>query len=242
VIVKAGDLINARAKAAIDKLEEKLAADRAQIDLVHALGKAQASMSSLKKETESARRRLWWMSLLGIPAVGAGLAIWWLRRSRSPDIFLPNGIEQIGPPNDSNEATPAIVVHDSLPVVVHSWRTRAVAAERRVQKLTYALRVRLAPQLARWMAQKFVQQLLSNRKRLLQVQQQAEAEIAELERRLAEMQAPLQQRLRAYENRIVQLEEQLLAKDIQNRELVQFAIASTRRKLEKERGLVVEWD
>jgi hypothetical protein len=128
-------------------------------------------------------------------------------------------------------------------VLARSWRARAMAAERRVQKLTYALRMRLAPHLARWIAHKFVQQLLSNRRQLLEVQQQAEAEIAALEKHLAQLQAPLEQRMRAYEERIVRLEEQLLTKDQQNRELVQFAIASARVRLERERMAAgVEWD
>jgi hypothetical protein len=236
-IVKAGDVIDLRAKAALDKLDEKRAMDREQLYLVHALGKAQADMSSLKHETESARRRAWLMSVAAIGVAATGLVIWRLRPQRSTiPLLLP---ERSG---DVSAGLLATSEDLALPVVANSWRVRAVTAERRVQKLTHALQIRLAPHLARWLAHKWVQQVISNRKQLLEVQRQAEAEIAALETRLAEMQAPLQERLRAYENRIIELEEQLLLKDQQNRELIEMTIATARLKLEKELAASMEWN
>ena len=89
----------------------------------------------------------------------------------------------------------------------------------------------MAPHLARWLAQKFVRQLLSHRKQLVEVQQQAEAEINELERRLSQIRAPFEERIRAYEERIAQLEKVLATKEQQNRDLIEITIATARKKL-----------
>ena len=49
--------------------------------------------------------------------------------------------------------------------------------------------------------------------------------------------------LQAYENRIIELEHQVRAKDEQNRELVQLTIAAAREKLELERVAAgMEWN
>jgi hypothetical protein len=123
------------------------------------------------------------------------------------------------------------------------WRDRALTSERRVAKLTRAIRMRIAPHLARWLAHKMVQQLLSNRRQLLNVQRQAEAEVEALEQRLESLKLPFQERIRAYEERIGELEKQLELKDDQNRELLRLTIASTRRKLELAHSKVpTEWN
>ena len=86
-------------------------------------------------------------------------------------------------------------------------------------------------------------QLVSNRKQLLAVQRQAEEEIELLERRLEQMQAPFKERIRAYENRISELEKNLAEKDHQNRELIRMTIATARRKLELEHAKSAsEWN
>jgi len=235
-IVTAAQVIDSRTKAALDKLAKKSAIDQEQIRLVHALGKAQADMSSLKHESESARRRALWMSVAGFGAAASGLVIWRLRPRRSAPSLLPQRLGDI--------SADLVVANEEAarPVVADSWRARAVTAERRAQKLTHALQIRIAPHLARWLAHKWVQQVISNRKQLLEVQRQAEAEIAALENRLAQMHAPLQERLHAYESRIVKLEEQLLLRDQQNKELIEMTIATARKSLEKELAASMEWN
>lgn len=116
------------------------------------------------------------------------------------------------------------------------WKARALAAEARADKATALLRARLMPQMARWMMSELVQRLVSHRSGLLSSQQQAEREVAELERRLEQLQAPLAERLRAYEQRIADLERELAAKGEENRELLKARIASARQKLELERA------
>jgi len=160
--------------------------------------------------------------------------MWRINRRRSQRLLLPGSFNDLPAILDAPSGVLVTTKEENLPVVAQAWHSRALAAERRAEKLTHALRIRLAPHLARWMAHKFVRQILSNRKHLIEIQRQAEAEIAALERRLAEVQAPLEERLRVYENRIIELEKRLLAKDQEHRELIQLTIATARKKLESE--------
>jgi hypothetical protein len=78
--------------------------------------------------------------------------------------------------------------------------------------------------------------LLRQRSQLLDAQQSAIAEMTELTQRLEKLQAPLQDRLRAYETRIAELEKALAAKGDENRELIKAKIQLIRRQLEAERS------
>ncbi|MFM1768073.1 MAG: hypothetical protein RJA22_602 [Verrucomicrobiota bacterium] len=123
------------------------------------------------------------------------------------------------------------------------WQRRALAAEARADKAAALLKARLMPQMARWMMSELVQRLLQQRAGLAASQQQAEAEVAALEERLEQLHAPLTDRVRAYEQRIAELEGQLAAQNAQNRELLRAAIDTARRKLQSERdGNRVDWN
>ena len=80
------------------------------------------------------------------------------------------------------------------------------------------------------------QRLLSERTQMLDVQKTAATELAELEHRLDELHAPLQERLRAYEKRVAELEKSLAAKGQENRQLLEAKIQLTRKQLETERA------
>jgi predicted RNase H-like nuclease (RuvC/YqgF family) len=83
-----------------------------------------------------------------------------------------------------------------------------------------------------------VQELASQRRELLAGQQQAAAELTELARRLEAVQTPMLERLRAYEQRIRDLEKELSEQSKENRELLELKIEMTRRQLESERSRV----
>ena len=116
-----------------------------------------------------------------------------------------------------------------------AWRERALAAEARAQKATAMLRTKMLPHMARWMMQEFMQRLLLQRRTILDDHQTAEREVAELAERLEHVHAPLEERLRAYEKRIAELEAELAAKGEQNLELIKARIETTRKKLDGER-------
>ena len=119
---------------------------------------------------------------------------------------------------------------------VEPWAERALAAEARAEKATALLRARLMPQMARWMMGELIQRLLAHRSDLVHSQQRAEEDVAELEKRLEKIHAPLAERLAAYEKRIADLERELAAKGEENKELIEAKIESARKKLATERA------
>jgi hypothetical protein len=96
----------------------------------------------------------------------------------------------------------------------------------------------LAPYLAQTLKEAVVQGLAAQRAELLEVQRLAAAEIAELVQRLDQLQAPMQERLRAYQDRIQELQKDLAERTEENRELLKLKIEMMRRQLESERGRV----
>jgi len=126
----------------------------------------------------------------------------------------------------------------SLPATLETaedaWRQRALKAEQRVERVQAEARASLAPHLAQVLKESLVQELASQRKELLQAQQTAAAEIAQLTHHLDEVRAPVQERLRSYEMRIQELEKELAARTKENRELLKLKIEMTRRQVEFE--------
>ena len=80
-----------------------------------------------------------------------------------------------------------------------------------------------------------MRKLTSQRRSILTDNQKAEREVAELTERLEHVHAPLEERLRAYEKRIAELEAELAAKGEQNQELIKAKIETTRKQMEGER-------
>ncbi len=78
--------------------------------------------------------------------------------------------------------------------------------------------------------------MASHREALLKSQQQAEADMAQLEARLARVHAPLEERLQTYKKRIAELERDLAARNAENRELIEAKIHLAREKLAAERN------
>jgi len=121
------------------------------------------------------------------------------------------------------------------------WKQRALMAELRAEQAQATATASLAPHLARVLKEALVQELAVQRKELLQAQQIAAMEIAQLTHHLDELRAPIQERLRSYETRIQELEKELAARNEENRELLklkidmlrhQVAVESTRNRME----------
>jgi hypothetical protein len=81
-----------------------------------------------------------------------------------------------------------------------------------------------------------VQELAAQRNELLQVQQQAAAEVVRLIQRLGELRAPLQERLAAYELHIQELEKELGEQSKENRELLKLQIDLLKEQVRAERA------
>lgn len=93
----------------------------------------------------------------------------------------------------------------------------------------------LAPHLVEALKHAVVQELAAQRRELLAAQQTAAAELTELAHRLEVVQAPLLERLSAYEQRISELEAELSGQTQENRELLKLKIDQLRERLASER-------
>lgn len=165
--------------------------------------------------------------ILNVAAVVC-FALWWRWMSRKPDDVTQEGSLALAPFDPGADS---------------EWKLRALAAEARADKAAALLKARLMPQVARWMMTELVQRLLHQRSGLAASQAQAEHDVAELERRLEQLQAPIADRLRAYEQRIAELERDLAAKGEQNRELLRATIATAKKKLRAERAKApLDWN
>jgi hypothetical protein len=219
LLVRKGEVVTDKIKLALDELRARTEPDRIQAALAQERGRVEAEATKARLATQSAQqsnRRL----LLGLGASGTAcvvlLAAWLRRRSGMRQLSLA-----LMPPGASvGEET--------------RWRERALEAEARAEKASALLKANLFPQFARWMMNEVMQRLLSQRSESYTTQHLAEQGVAELAERLASVHAPLEERMKAYERRIAELEAELAAKGEQNLELIKAKIETTRKKLEGE--------
>jgi len=231
-LVAKGEIVSTKAKFALEELRSRTAADRVQATATLERTSVEAQAVAARRLAEAARRtNRWLFAGLGAAVVVfcAIVAGWFLRRRAMVRTSLDSSL--------------AIVSLRDGPSEDLAWRGRALAAEARAQKATAMLRANLLPHLARWMMNELMQRLLSQRSEIVTGQQKAEREVAELAARLEEVHAPLEDRLRAYEQRIAQLEAELAAKGEQNLDLIKAKIETTRKKLDGERsGERLDWN
>lgn len=116
------------------------------------------------------------------------------------------------------------------------WRRRALTAESLADNQALLLRERLMPELTEFVKQSLVQGLAAQRDALLAMQQQAMHSLIEMETRLAGLQAPMQDRIRAYETRITELEKEISVQSAEMRELTRTILQLMRKKLEEEQS------
>ena len=121
------------------------------------------------------------------------------------------------------------------PASAEEWRQRALTAEAMAGKQGQMLREKIMPELTEFAKQSLVQGLYTQRNSLLETQHKAQLALAELESRLANLQLPLQERIRAYEKRIAELEKEVETQGEEMRELTRATLMLVRKKLEDER-------
>lgn len=212
VIAKAGELIDPKTKAALDELARRMETDAVKAQAAEEKRKAETMAGELATararaaKSESEKR---WFFMAGAGALGVGmLGLWAARGRRARTLALIPAT----PPVDS--AMTAADAGISGPV----------------------MRARLLPEFTRWLKLRFLQGLLHTNMELAETQRLAALQVAELERRLEEINGPLQDRLRVYEQRIAELEQQLAAKGAENRELLKATIKMARQRLEAQRS------
>jgi hypothetical protein len=227
ILVEKGQRIDAKVKRALDELwlrtipvENKALV--AESDLpVRSIPPASAIQQQAQPTPSKAPIR-WWITAAcsaGMATIAMFLVALRRRRTGSVEICPANEVPWLAQNADDT-----------------SWRKRALAAERKAEKLSAMMRRRLVPNLAQWLSQHFVGSLLAERVQMIDAQKLAELEVSQLEERLTALRAPLGDRLKAYEKRITELEQQLAAKDQENRELIQAKIQMTHKQLQAERA------
>ena len=118
---------------------------------------------------------------------------------------------------------------------VEDWKQRALVAEAMAGRQGQMLREKIMPELTEFAKQSLVQGLYAQRNALIERQQKAQQALAEFESRLAALQLPFQERIRAYEKRIVELEKEVETQGEEMRELTHATLVLVRKKLEDER-------
>jgi hypothetical protein len=108
-----------------------------------------------------------------------------------------------------------------------AWQARALQAEGKAERAHAAIRSGVLG----WMKEKVFSTLFSQRQELLTANERATTEINDLEQRLEQLHAPLQERIQAYEQRIQELEAELVARKMPKP--VPPAPLSLRRKLDR---------
>ena len=230
VIARTGQTIDAKTLAALDAMREKSAIATLQdkLDQQQQTAATSATVSKLldnlqqkldQQKQQAPAARDWplvaWIGGGFGLVVGLLALILWRIRSRKQSSLLPVLAAEAG-------------------TVELDWRERAVLAEARAAEAHHLMK----GEFMQWMREKLIQGLFHQRAELLSAQQNAEAEMRRLEQRLEQLQAPLQERISAYEKRIVELERDLAVKGEENRELIKakITLAKHQLSLERERG------
>jgi hypothetical protein len=130
-------------------------------------------------------------------------------------------------------ALPEGAAADSLSA--EDWKQRALVAEAMAGRQGQMLREKIMPELTEFAKQSLVQGLYAQRTALIERQQKAQQALAEFESRLAALQLPFQERIRAYEKRIIELEKEVDIQGEEMRELTHATLVLVRKKLEDER-------
>ena len=210
VIVKKGQVIDRKALGALAAVREKSLI----VTLQTKLEQNQSVAGQISRQTK-------WIAV-GLGALGLALAlILWRLRARPSNALV---LSPLGLPGAESRY--------ALPGGEDDWRNRAMIAEGKARRAQDAIRTGALG----WMREKIFQTLFRQRAQLLSAQQKAEAEMHELEQRLEQLHTPLQERITAYERRIVELEQELAAKGEENRELIGARITVAKQQLHMERG------
>jgi hypothetical protein len=107
-------------------------------------------------------------------------------------------------------------------------------APQAIENVPATVRSALIPHLARMMMNRLVQALFTEREGLIDTQTDATRRMAVLEERITQAQENVQKKIAGYENRIAELERQLVVKEEEKRELVRKNFQLAKKALEAE--------
>jgi hypothetical protein len=181
VVIHRGQTIDRKALTALSVLREKSMIGTLQTKL----DQEQSLAGIIQNQTK------WVTLVLALTVVGLSLILWRLRQrpapSLAPALYDPASASGAGE---------------------NVWKERALLAEGKAERAHHAIRSGVMG----WMRDKVFRTMFRQREELLSAQQSAEVEMQELEQRLEQLHAPLQERIGAYESRIKELETELAEK------------------------------
>lgn len=175
----------------------------------------------------------WIVGALAIIIILLGWLIFVLKRS-TPDA------SKIPAPGTTMDITTSAVSNPAatdFPESIEQWKQRALVAEAMAGTQGQMLRDKIMPELTEFAKQSLVQGLYAQRNVLLETQQKAQQALTQLESQLAGLHLPLQERIRAYEKRIAELEKEVETQGEEMRELTRATLILVRKKLEDEKEL-----
>jgi len=258
LIVRRGETINVKTKAALDELNEKLmpgvltrqiAAERAEEQHQEAQAQQAQEQAELAQQQQQEAQKERDLAKTDAQRERAQAAAMWEQA-----LNAQSQERQIHIRNEWLAGTCAVISAVALLILGLSLRQRRAAAAPAPLSATALATVpvimprgqgnqavvpaEFAPHLAQAVKEALVQELAAQRREMLSAQQAATFEIGELVRRLDQLQIPLQERLNTYETQIQQLEKNLAARTEENRELLKMKIEMMRKQLETERRRV----
>jgi hypothetical protein len=247
LVVRNGQVVDAKAKAALDVLVTALQRQKNRAAAPKADG-WRARLSTWRGNLLHAVRQYPWT--LVILAGFIGIILWRISAARRPAYSSPTCEAYTVVMNPARNETvflplttsaPASFGREALTLVdargtSTQWQMQLREAEQRAEELLALVRAGLAPHLAKELTHKLVQELVSQRASLLRAHQLAEQEILALEARFEKIYRDLQQRADAYEKRTADLEQELVAKAEETRELMKATILLTQQKLEQKKS------
>jgi hypothetical protein len=141
-------------------------------------------------------------------------------------------------PGTPSSSSPLIHIDTAEGTHTHAeiLRQRTEAAEERAARATAAMRRGVVSELSRWLKQKLLRKLITDRAELLEAQHAATAKAMSVEERLARVERQIQQQNEGYQQRIEALTHELLAAKDENRELIRAQIRQVKAEMEAARA------
>jgi len=225
VVIRKGQVIDEPALAALAEMHER--AKLSDLEQQLAVGKVAVQLLS--------ERNLWLAGLLGGTGFLLVVVLVWANRRKRRDL-LPVLSSSFVHQGAGEEGWAEATVVDAQPAGSGGWQHRALEAERRADRAATLARSNLIPHLAQQLKDNLVQQLAAQVDDMMDVQAAVADQLSSMEERLERMHAPLQERLRVYEQRISELEGELAQRGQENQLLLRARIEALRWQMEQERS------
>ena len=166
----------------------------------------------------------------GLPTLGQPLPVKPALRIQSPERQRQPGLSPTPPPPKSEHTAPGEAVEPPR---------QTTFTPLNLPTADPAVRRGVVEELTKWLKQKFVRKLVSDREQLLQAHELATRMATTLDDRLARIEAQIQQQNDAYLRRIDELNRELAAAREENRELIRERIAQVKAEMEAARARVL---